>query len=162
MECGPRILFSYPPLSLFFIFWWGRLAQMFTQGQSSSILYVGCYHSMAWWAVYRSTPRIQTGEPQAAKVESVNFTTMPLGQPLSSSLNPQQKEAKEAETIVIWEEKEGNLPSAHLACASGWWRDGTNAFCCGSPPLSTYFLAYIFGEEKKAVCILPTKYTLGI
>ena len=35
---------------------------------------MGCHHSMAWWAVYRSTPRIW-----AAEVECVNLTTWPWG-----------------------------------------------------------------------------------
>ena len=41
-------------------------------------------HSMAWWAVCRSTPRTQTCESQAAKVELVNLTTRPLGCPLAT------------------------------------------------------------------------------
>ena len=36
---------------------------------------------MAWWVVCRSTPRIQTGEPQAAKVEHTNLITTPAGRP---------------------------------------------------------------------------------
>ena len=32
-------------------------------------------HSMAWWVVCRSTPGIQTCEPQAAKAECANLTT---------------------------------------------------------------------------------------
>ena len=43
---------------LFFFFWWGRLALRWHLCQSSSILYVGCGHSIAWWAVCRSMPRI--------------------------------------------------------------------------------------------------------
>ena len=39
-----------------------------------------CY-SMAWQVVCRSTPRIWTGEPWAAKAEHVNFA-VPPGQPL--------------------------------------------------------------------------------
>ena len=39
------------------------------------------YHSMAWQVVHRSAPRIQTGEPQAAKAEHVNLTAAPLGWP---------------------------------------------------------------------------------
>ena len=35
-------------------------------------LYMGCHHSMAWWAVCRSTPRIWTHEPQAAEAEHAN------------------------------------------------------------------------------------------
>ena len=40
-------------------------------------------HSMAWWAVCRSTPGIWNGEPWAAKVEHENLTAAPQGQPLS-------------------------------------------------------------------------------
>ena len=47
--------------------------------QSSSILYVGCRHSMAWWALCRSAPGVRTHKPWAAKVEHANLTTMPLG-----------------------------------------------------------------------------------
>ena len=42
--------------------------------QSSSVLYVRCHHSMAWWAVGRSTPRFQTCESWAAEVEHRNLT----------------------------------------------------------------------------------------
>ena len=38
-------------------------------------------HSMACQAVHRSVAGIWTGEPQAAKVEHVNLTAMPPGQP---------------------------------------------------------------------------------
>ena len=47
--------------------------------QSSSILYMGRCLSMAWWAVCRSTPGIQTCEPWAAKLEHENLTTTPPG-----------------------------------------------------------------------------------
>ena len=43
---------------------------------------MGCHHSMAWWAVCRSAPRIQTGELRVTKAEHVNLTIMQLGQPL--------------------------------------------------------------------------------
>ena len=36
--------------------------------------------------VCRSAPRIQSHEPWAAKVEHMNLTTMPLGQPLKNAL----------------------------------------------------------------------------
>ena len=36
---------------------------------------------MAWWVIHRSTPRIQSHKPQAAKVEYRNLTTMPPGWP---------------------------------------------------------------------------------
>ena len=52
--------------------------------QSSSTLYMGHCHSMAWWAVCRSAPRIQTCKPQATKVEHRNLTTTPLGCPPNS------------------------------------------------------------------------------
>ena len=38
-------------------------------------------HSMAWHAACRSTPRIRTGEPWAAKAEHVNLTVAPLSWP---------------------------------------------------------------------------------
>ena len=38
-------------------------------------------HSIAWQAVHRSAPGIQTGEPRAAKAECANLTAVPLGQP---------------------------------------------------------------------------------
>ena len=39
------------------------------------------YHIMAWQAVPRTTPGIQTGELLDAKAESVNLTTAPPGRP---------------------------------------------------------------------------------
>ena len=39
-------------------------------------------HSMAWQAVRRSPPGLQTSEPQAGKAECVNLTTAPPGWPL--------------------------------------------------------------------------------
>ena len=36
---------------------------------------------MAWWAVRRSVPRIQTGEPRVTEVEHVNLTAMLAGWP---------------------------------------------------------------------------------
>ena len=36
---------------------------------------------MAWWAVCRSTPRIQTHKPWAAEAECANLTIRPLGWP---------------------------------------------------------------------------------
>ena len=44
-------------------------------------LYVGYCHSMAWWAVCRSAPRIHC-RPKAAEAEHTNLTTMPPGWPL--------------------------------------------------------------------------------
>ena len=43
--------------------------------QSSSTLYVGWHHRMAWWVVCRSMPWLQTCEPGPPKQESVNLTT---------------------------------------------------------------------------------------
>ena len=54
--------------------------------QSSSILYVGRCHNMAWWAVPRSTPGLWTCEPSAAEVEHANLTTMPPGWPPKKGL----------------------------------------------------------------------------
>ena len=48
---------------------------------SFQMFYVGCHHSMAWWVVCGSVPRIWTGEPHAAKVEHGNLTTQPWGWP---------------------------------------------------------------------------------
>ena len=45
--------------------------------RSFYFFYVGCCHSMAWWAVYRSTSSIHTCEPWAATAESMNLTTGP-------------------------------------------------------------------------------------
>ena len=42
---------------------------------------MGCHHSMAWWTVCRSPPRIWTLELWAIEVECANLTTMPLGSP---------------------------------------------------------------------------------
>ena len=47
---------------------------------------MGCCLSVAWWAVHRSAPRIRTGEPQATKVECVNLTSWPQGQPQAQFL----------------------------------------------------------------------------
>ena len=41
---------------------------------------------MAWWVVHRSTPGIQTHKPQAAKVECVDLTSTPPGQPQENIL----------------------------------------------------------------------------
>ena len=74
----------YPELTSFAnlsLFAWGRLSLSSDQCQSSSILYVGCCHSVAWWAVCQSAPGIQTGELWAAKAEHRNLTTRPLGWP---------------------------------------------------------------------------------
>ena len=49
---------------------WGRLLLSYHLCQSSSILYAGCRHSMAWWVVYSSVPGIWTCEPWAPKVKS--------------------------------------------------------------------------------------------
>ena len=62
------------------VFPWGRLSLRQNLHQSSSVLYVGHCHSMAWWVVCRSLPGIPTWEPWAAKVEHANLTTMPPGQ----------------------------------------------------------------------------------
>ena len=60
-----------------------KIVTELTLCQSSSILYVGCLHSMAdEWS--RSAPRIQTCEPQAAEAECVKLTSMPLGWPLDT------------------------------------------------------------------------------
>lgn len=48
---------------------------------------MGCRHSVSWWAVSRSTPRIWTREPWATEVEHMNLTPAPLGQPLFYFLN---------------------------------------------------------------------------
>ena len=45
---------------------------------------MACHHSIAWWAVCRSTPRIQTGIPQSAEGEHSNLTTRSQGQPKKS------------------------------------------------------------------------------
>ena len=45
------------------------------------LLYVECHHSMAWQAVCRSVPSIQTRQTWATKVEPVTLTTVPLGWP---------------------------------------------------------------------------------
>ena len=47
-------------------------------------LSVGHRHTMAWWAVCRSAPRVQTGKPQAAKAELANLATQPWGCPPQS------------------------------------------------------------------------------
>lgn len=41
-------------------------------------LYVGCCHNMAWWAVRRSVPGIQTCEPRATEAELTSLTIVPL------------------------------------------------------------------------------------
>ena len=46
-------------------------------------LYMRCHRSMAWWAVHRSMPGVQTHEPQATNPEEVNLTTTSAGQPLN-------------------------------------------------------------------------------
>ena len=52
--------------------------------KSFQFFYVGCCHSIAWWVVCRSMPRIWTGEPQAAEAERENLTTQPRSWPLIS------------------------------------------------------------------------------
>ena len=63
------------------LFAWGRLSLSEHLCQSSSILYVGCCHSMAWWGACRSVHGIQTCKPQATEGEHMNLTTVPLGRP---------------------------------------------------------------------------------
>ena len=66
------------------LFAWGRLSMSSHLCQSFYIFYVGCCHSMAWWAVCRSMPRIQTCEPRAAEVDCKNLNTAPQGRTLES------------------------------------------------------------------------------
>ena len=66
---------NLPPLAL------GRLSLSWHLCQSSSFLYVGCHHSMAWWAVCRSVPGIWTCKPQADEAKHTNLTTMPPSWP---------------------------------------------------------------------------------
>ena len=44
---------------------------------------MGRLHTVAWWVVCGSKPRIWTGEPQAAEAECANSATQPRGQPLA-------------------------------------------------------------------------------
>ena len=46
------------------------------------LFYVGCCHSVAWWAMCSSVPGIGTCEPWATEAEHVDLTTSPLDQPL--------------------------------------------------------------------------------
>ena len=79
-------------------------------------------HSMAWWAVRRSAPGIQTSEPQAAEAENTNLTTTPpagLWKNIQSRGNTSNKDlCKNAwrlwELVRIWscqgiDEVEGGL-----------------------------------------------------
>ena len=77
-KIGPELssVTNLPPFA------WGRLPLSYHVCQSSYILYVECNHSMAWWVVCRSTSRIKTWEPWAAKVECTILTTTLLGWPL--------------------------------------------------------------------------------
>ena len=59
----PQYVVAYPSCKSFYFF------------------YVGCHHSMAWWALCRSMHRIRTGEPQVANAEYMNLTTTPLDLP---------------------------------------------------------------------------------
>ena len=54
--------------------------------QSSSILSLGHWHSMAWWAMCRSMPRVRTWKPQAAEVEHANLTATLPGWPWDHSV----------------------------------------------------------------------------
>ena len=93
--------FVYMTNWFYFFCWfcWGRLALSNICCQSSSFclrkivteltfvpiflyfLYVGCHHSMVWWAGCRSVPGIQTHECQATKAEhaELNHCTTGLG-----------------------------------------------------------------------------------
>ena len=55
--------------------------------QSFYFFYMGRHHSMAWWVVCRSVPRIRTGERWATKAKHTNLTTMPPGWPLIFLIN---------------------------------------------------------------------------
>ena len=55
-------------------FAWGGLLLSWHLCQSSSILYVGWHHSMAWWMVCRSVPGIWTREPLATKACKLDVT----------------------------------------------------------------------------------------
>ena len=41
-------------------------------------------HSMAWWVVCKSEPRIWTSKPRATEAECMNLTATPLGWPQNS------------------------------------------------------------------------------
>ena len=58
---------------------------------SACILHVGCCHSMAWWSVCRSAPRIRTWETWAAKAECVNQPRWHLASPLHQILSSRPK-----------------------------------------------------------------------
>ena len=77
-EIGPELRSVVNP-PLFFFSPRPQYIVAYPSCRSLQFLYVGCRHSMAWWAVCRSVPRIQTSEPQAAEVECMNLNTWPLG-----------------------------------------------------------------------------------
>ena len=47
----------------------------------------GLHHSMVWWVMCRSAPRIRTHKPQATEAECRNITTMPQGRPPTGIFN---------------------------------------------------------------------------
>ena len=112
--------------------------------QSSSILYRGCRHSMAQWAVCESASGIRTHEPWATKVECTNLITTPLGwRPQMSfcitfSSIPSPQHAPESGSSCFpggfwsmllegWWFCGGDISwgsSWHLNCSSGMWSKG--------------------------------------
>ena len=81
-DCEVLLFEKVFQFTFFFLsfFCWGRLALSLHLCHSSSILYVGCHHSMAdEWC--RSLSGIQTHEPRPPKQSMLNLTTRPQGQP---------------------------------------------------------------------------------
>ena len=110
---------------IFFFFWWGWLApnqhlllifliflffsllkapvhSCIPSCKSFWFSYVECCHSMDWWVVCRSTPRIRTSKSQAAEAEHVDLTTTPPNWPLWNLFYP--KIAREISDVltIIW------------------------------------------------------------
>ena len=79
--------FFFLSLSLPFVFLFGEENWLWVNicCQSSSILYVGCLHSIACWVMCKSSSRIQTHKPWAIEADHTNSTTTSLGLPPSLS-----------------------------------------------------------------------------
>ena len=108
-EKQPASCFSFfpfpPPLTLPEEDWlWANICP-----NLPPLFYEGCHHIMAWWAVGRSTPGIQTCEPWATEAEGANPTTMPWAGPLVAFLEialfqecVRSKETGKSHTEDVW------------------------------------------------------------
>ena len=88
--------------------------------------YVGCCHTMAWWAVLRSMPRIRTSEPWATEIEGANLTTLPQGWPQEAVFTEYfvQALAWMANVSLSVHPDSGYVRSVSAWSPFHWWENG--------------------------------------